>query len=42
MSEEYEFRVDEDFADRLLFPMEGKKLGSVRVVRLQSKDPRLP
>jgi hypothetical protein len=44
MTESFEFRVVEEFADRLLRPDEGKKLGpgDIRLVRIDSNDPRLP
>lgn len=43
MTESFELRVDEDFADRLFLPNEGKKLGTgiVRLVKLDGNDPRL-
>jgi hypothetical protein len=43
MREIFEFRVQEEFADRLFCPNEGKRLGSsVRQVRITDDDPRLP
>lgn len=36
-----EFRVESDFAERVFGAHEGKDLGSIRVVRLQSDDPRV-
>ena len=41
MQETFEFRVVEDFADRVFEPDEGKKLGIVRLVKIASDDPRL-
>lgn len=43
MKEIFEFRIDEDFANRLFRPDEGKKLSSgiVRLVRVLGDDPRL-
>jgi hypothetical protein len=43
MTESFELRVDEDFADRLFLPNEGKKLsaGIVRLVKVDGNDPRL-
>ncbi|MEY2493794.1 MAG: hypothetical protein QOJ45_286 [Verrucomicrobiota bacterium] len=44
MTETFEFRVVEEFADQLFRPDEGKKLkaGGVRLVRIAGDDPRLP
>ena len=42
MHEIFEFRVVEEFADRLFGPDEGRKLGIVRVIRIAGDDPRLP
>jgi hypothetical protein len=43
MKEIFEFRIDEDFANRLFRPDEGKKLSSgiVRLIRVPGDDPRL-
>src|SRR5258708_5381732 len=43
MREIFEFRVVEEFANRLFSDNEGKKLGSglIRLVRIPSYDPRL-
>ena len=44
MREIFEFRVVEDFADRLFSADEGKKLGSgmIRLIKMSGEDPRLP
>jgi len=42
MTEEFEFRVDEELAGILFAESEGVPLGSVRKVRLDATDPRLP
>jgi hypothetical protein len=44
MRETYEFRVVEDYAERLFRPDEGKRLGSgiVRLIKMSGDDPRLP
>jgi hypothetical protein len=43
MREIFEFRVVEEFADRLFEPDDGTRLGSsIRLVRIADNDPRLP
>jgi hypothetical protein len=41
MREEYEFRINSRFVDRLFKRDEGRDLGDVRVVKLSQSDPRL-
>ena len=42
MQETYELRVDEDFAGQVFASNEGKKLGIIRLVRLDPSDARIP
>ena len=41
MTEEFEFRVDEELAGRLFADSEGEKLSVVRKVRLDATNPRM-